>query len=102
MTCVKAPSLDRNDTVGLLDPTLRSIVSAAWTPGPTSIRVTPRGMEMSTRTRWISRVLLAIGVLAGSGAASVSAQGVTTGSITGTVTDEMGQAIEAAQIQVVN
>ncbi|HZE12819.1 MAG TPA: carboxypeptidase-like regulatory domain-containing protein, partial [Chthoniobacterales bacterium] len=35
-------------------------------------------------------------------AASASAQGVTTGAISGTVTNEQGQGVEAAQVQVLN
>src|SRR5687767_13646581 len=60
-----------------------------------------RGLVMMQKTRWISRVFIAIAALTAS-VPSLSAQGVTTGSITGVVTDETGQTIEAAQIQVVS
>ena len=54
-------------------------------------------MKMSA---WVLRAaaLLAIPV----GAASLSAQGVTTGAISGTITDERGAAVADAQIQVIN
>ena len=55
---------------------------------------------MSTK-RWLATFsLVAAGFLAA--AQSLQAQGVTTGAIQGTVTDETGQPVEAAQVQVVN
>ena len=51
--------------------------------------------------RWIvTLALLAAGFIAGG--RPLEAQGVTTGAIQGTVTDEAGQPVDAAQVQVVN
>jgi hypothetical protein len=50
---------------------------------------------------WRPLVALVIAALAGR-ATSLSAQGVTTGAVAGTVTNEQGQPVEAAQVQVVN
>jgi hypothetical protein len=50
---------------------------------------------------WRPLVALVIAVLAGR-APSLSAQGVTSGAVAGTVTNEQGQAVEAAQVQIVN
>ena len=44
----------------------------------------------------------AVSALLFSSAGSLSAQGVTTGAVSGTITNNQGQPIESAQIEVVN
>jgi hypothetical protein len=51
--------------------------------------------------RWTLRAVALLATLVGS-ATSLAAQGVTTGAITGTVTDPRGGPVEGAQVQVVN
>lgn len=54
-----------------------------------------------SKFRWMARSAAAFALLVG-GAQVLSAQGVTTGAVSGTITDEAGAAVEAAQVQVVN
>ena len=51
--------------------------------------------------RWIATLAICVAGVMASGSA-LQAQGVTTGAIQGTVTDETGQPVDAAQVQVVN
>jgi hypothetical protein len=51
--------------------------------------------------RWTLRAAAIMAVICG-GAAPLAAQGVTTGAISGTVTNEQGKAMEGAQVQVTN
>ena len=53
-----------------------------------------------SRPRWLLR--LALPALVVFGASALSAQGVTTGAIAGTVTNQQGAAIAEAQVQIVN
>src|SRR5438045_8548912 len=52
-------------------------------------------------SRWTLRSAALVAALVG-GATGLAAQGVTTGAISGTVTNAQGQALEGAQIQVTN
>ena len=53
-----------------------------------------------SRPRWLLR--LALPALVVFGASALSAQGVTTGAIAGTVTNQQGAAIAEAQVQIIN
>src|SRR5688500_8184212 len=53
-----------------------------------------------SRSRWLLR--LALPALVVFGASALSAQGVTTGAIAGTVTNQQGAAIAEAQVQIIN
>src|SRR5690242_6827628 len=71
----------------------RSQVAPECTPGAKTHHGKPRHMRFSR---------LLSGILPFVAAASLSAQGTTTGAITGSVTTQQGQPVEAAQVQVTN
>src|ERR1043166_3662636 len=63
---------------------------------------TSRGQTLRMKIpRWTLRSAVLVAALVG-GATGLAAQGVTTGAISGTVTNAQGQALEGTQIQVTN